>query len=124
MDKKLIKLIRKKLPEDMAKAIIGVQPMQGGSVGQIFRLGAVQETNWCEWETCFTWLPKKSIYGKIVWGRVQYRHEMNAWNKVPLAGGVKQWATKKEVFESRLRGDCELVESTGEWHKRKTANGS
>ena len=107
MDKKLIKLIRKKLPEDMAKAIVGVQPMQG--VGEIFGLGKVEKTNWCEWKTCFTWLPKKSIYGKIVWGRVQYRHEMNAWNKVPLAGGEKQWATKKEVFKSKQRGDKEQV---------------
>ena len=122
MDKKLIKLIRKQLPEDMAKAIVGVQPMTG-PVGQIFGLGKTEKTIWCKWETRITWLPKKSIYGKIVWGKVQYRHEMNAWGKVPLAGGVKQWATKKEVFESKLRGDRETIEVYDEWHDRKTANG-
>ncbi len=124
-DKKhLIPVIRKTIPSDLAKSIVGVQPMTG-NMGEIFNLGKVEKTKWSEWETRFTWLPKKSIYGKIIWGSVQHRHEMNAWDKVPLASGVKQWATKKEVFKSKLRGDRELIEVTtpGEYYKRTTANG-
>ena len=83
-------------------------------------------TNWSTWGDKFTWLPRKSIYGKTIWGRVQYRHEMNAWGKVPLTSGVKQWATEKEVFESKLRNDREEIEVADacKWYKRKTGNGS
>lgn len=85
----------------------------------------LEKTNWSEWEEQFTWRPRKSIYGKTIWGKVQHRHEMNAWSKVPLAGGVKQWATSKEVFESKLRGDRDKVDVAGsdEYYKRTTANG-
>ena len=69
-----------------------------------------EKTRWSEWEERFTWLPRRSIYGRFVWGNVHYRHEMNGWGKVPLTGGVKQWATKKEVFESKLRGDRNMVD--------------
>ena len=75
-------------------------------------------TKWCEWGKQFTSIPRKSIYGKIIWGKVYYRHEMNAWGKVPLHNGTKQWATGKEVFESKLRGDKEKVKSRRYGSKR------
>jgi hypothetical protein len=59
---------------------------------------------WDEWEDTFVWPwnSKKSIEsGKRIWGRVKVRYNSVVWE---ANGRQKQYATKKEVFQRKLRG--------------------
>lgn len=65
---------------------------------------AVFGSAWDEWEDTFVWPwnPKKSVEsGKRIWGRVQVRYNSVVWE---ANGRQKQYATKKEVFQRKLRG--------------------
>ena len=63
--------------------------------------------NWSEWIEQFVVIPKKSINGKILWGKVYRRAVMNAWKKVELykhhPDWKEQWASKKEMFVESLK---------------------
>jgi len=66
---------------------------------------AVFGSPWEEWEDTFVWPwnPKKSVEsGKRIWGRIKVRK-----NKVMLGSDGTKWreyATKKEVFQRKLKG--------------------
>ena len=65
---------------------------------------AVFGSPWEEWEDTFVWPwnPKKSIEsGKRIWGRVMVRYNSVVWE---ANGKQKQYATKKEVFQRKLKG--------------------
>ena len=59
---------------------------------------------WDEWEDTFVWPwnRKTSIESKKkIWGRVKVRYNKIVWE---ANGKQKQYATKKEVFQRKLRG--------------------
>lgn len=64
--------------------------------------------NWSDWQETFIYRPRKSVYGKVIWGKVYRRAIMNGWDKVELMKEhpewEEQWATKKEVFRCKLDG--------------------
>ena len=59
---------------------------------------------WDEWEDVFVWPwnAKTSIESKKkIWGRIKVRYNKIVWES---GGRQKQYATKKEVFQRKLRG--------------------
>jgi hypothetical protein len=83
------------------KSQMTIMQMAGmGSMGGT----AVFGSPWEEWEDVFVWPwnPKKSIEsGKRIWGRVKVRYNSIVWE---ANGRQKQYATKKEVFQRKLKG--------------------
>lgn len=66
---------------------------------------AVFGSPWDEWEDTFVWPwnPKTSVEsGNKIWGRIKVRYNKVVWE---ANGRQKQYATKKEVFQRKLRGD-------------------
>ncbi len=104
--KKLIPVIRKLMPEIIAHDLVNVQPMTG-STGEIFNLK--NHNRWTGWERKFTIWPKRSVYGKLRWGRLYRRATLNGYGKVELYNHhpdwKEQWATKKELFKWKLAGN-------------------
>ena len=66
------------------------------------------QLNWSDWQETFIYRPRKSVYGKVIWGKVYRRAIMNGWKKVELMKEhpewQEQWATKKELFRWKLNG--------------------
>ena len=59
---------------------------------------------WDEWEDVFVWPwdRKTSVEsGERVWGRIKVRYNKIVWE---ANGKQKQYATKKEVFQRKLKG--------------------
>ena len=106
LNKILIPLIRKQLPSIIAKQIVGVQPMTG-SMNNIFKLKVNHSVE--AWRKRFIFWPKKSIYGKMIFGLVNKR---GAWREMPPNPDhglsdlerVVEYATNKEVFKLKLAG--------------------
>ena len=107
--KVLIPIIRKMLPSIIAADIVGVQPMQG-STGSIFKMKVKDETlinPWSEWRKTTSLLPRKSISGKWIFGRINKRGR-NIWPDNVMHGRAtrkREFATNKELFASILKGD-------------------
>lgn len=76
----------------------------GGSVGGT----AVFGSPWEEWKDVFVWPwnKKESVEsGKKIWGRIKVRENKVAWERnLERDGKQKQYATKKEVFQRKLKG--------------------
>lgn len=108
LNKVMIPLIRKQLPSIIANQIVGVQPMTG-SMTNIFKLKTKYAAE--SWRKKIMWLPKKSIYGKTLFGLV---NERGVWKDVheALSGQdykthterVIEYATNKELFKAKLEG--------------------
>jgi len=109
--KMLISLIRKQVPDMIAKEIASVQPMQGmqASTGSIFQLNVNDSliNPWSEWRKTTSLWPRKSINGKWIFGFINKRGR-NVWDG-PMVGKAKrkrEFATNKELFASRLKGNA------------------
>jgi len=108
LNKVLIPMIRKIYPSMIAKQIMGVQPMQH-STSNIFKLKTKYAAE--SWRKKFIFWPKKSIYGKMIFGLV---NERGVWKDVKevISGGnytthterVIEYARNKELFKAKLEG--------------------
>ena len=58
---------------------------------------------WMAWRSVFLLIPKKSINGKTIWGPCHTRDRVEA--KHHRYHRIYQYATKKEVFEAKLKGE-------------------
>ena len=76
--------------------------------GTNFHMGVTGTTTfgspWEEWEDIFVWPwdRKTSVTGKQIWGRIKVRYNKVVWE---ANGRQKQYATKKEVFQRKLKGE-------------------
>ena len=113
--KKMIPIIRKTLPNVIAEELASIQPMQG-STGSIFSLNVKDQTNpWGEWRKTTSFWPRKSVNGKWIFGFINKRGRWD-YSTEAISGGnypngqrtrIREFATNKELFERRLRGDDE-----------------
>lgn len=98
------------MPSIIASQITGVQPMQG-KTGSIFTLKVRNETETESWRKKFIFWPKKSIYGKMIVGRVNERGRWHGQREVISGEGyvthqvrIVEYATDKEIFKETLAG--------------------
>ena len=108
LNKVIIPMIRKIYPRMMAQQILGVQPMTA-PMGNIFKLKTKYAAE--SWRKKIIWMPKRSIYGKTVFGLV---NERGVWKECKATGTddnyttwterVLEYATNKELFKAKLEG--------------------
>ena len=101
------------MPSIIANKIVGVQPMTGAT-GNIFKLNINDKTDTEteSWRKKFLFWPKKSIYGKMIAGRVNERGRWQ-WSQEVISGEgytthqvrIVEYATSKEVFKETLAGN-------------------
>lgn len=104
----LIPVVRKLYPSMLANEITSVQPMQG-TVGNIFKLKVNYQSE--AWKKTFIFWPKVSIYGKMIFGLANIR---SVWREMPPNPNhglsdlecVVEYATNKEMFTLKLKGDA------------------
>ena len=105
-DKKhLIPIIRKVLPKMIAEDIVGVQPITG-IAGSLFSMKTILTSGWSEWEKTFIWWPKRSIFGKLIFGLAN-KSERHIYDHEVVAERTKtelKYASNKELFVLRLKG--------------------
>jgi len=69
-----------------------------------------KEPEWGEWRTTSSFIPRKSIDGSLIFGFMMKRGRTMHKMKSHSRGGVmtpyrqRQYATKKQVFEMKLKG--------------------
>lgn len=94
----------------MAKDILGVQPMtvKTGEILSIRNDGKA----WSNWRKTTSIWPRRSIDGKIIFGRINKR-DRTSWegNSNPNTSGIAfnkirihEFATDKELFKAKLEG--------------------
>lgn len=67
----------------------------------------IYSSSWNEWEDAFVWPwdKRESIEsGKRIWGRIKTRTNKVVFDS-SIGGASRQYATKKEVFQRKLKGD-------------------
>ena len=79
-------MIRKHFPTMLAEQIVGVQPMTA-STANIFNLKTKYAAE--SWKKKIIWMPKKSIYGKTVFGLV---NERGVWKECKATGTDDNYA--------------------------------
>lgn len=71
--------------------------------------GVAHLSPWSEWVHKIVVIPKQSISGERIWGRVYHRQTLNAWRRVLLSkhhpDWREQWGSKKDIFLNNLQGD-------------------
>ena len=109
--KVMIPLIRKAIPNMIAKEIVGVQPMTQAT-GSVFKMKTTYSDGvlnpWTEWRKTTSIWPRRSINGKIIFGWINKRGR-NVWDG-PMDGKAtrkREFATNKELFTQRLKGTDE-----------------
>lgn len=73
--------------------------------------------DWTHWTRTFRIFPRKSINGKILWGMMNKRKRAYDEHFFFTDGQrvykyQHQYATKKEIFETKLKGDYDEQQST------------
>ncbi len=100
----IIPLIRKVYPKMIAEQIVGVQPMTSSST-QVFNMKVTSPyTVWTKWHKTVSIWPRKSISGNIIFGYINKRGR--TYNGPHGNLRCREFATDKEVFTSRLKGDA------------------
>jgi hypothetical protein len=105
--KVMIPLIRKAIPNMIAKEIVGVQPMTSAA-GEVFKMKTTYEDGvlnpWTKWRKTTSIWPRRSVNGKLIFGRINKRSR-NIWDG-PMDGKAqrkREFATDKELFRQRLK---------------------
>ena len=106
-----IKYLRKVMPQLIADAIVGVQPMDA-SMAKIFGpQGGFKVAKWEAWHKTLVIWPKQSIYGKRVFGiinkssRDEFEVPFGVYLDQHLSPGREhRYATNKELFKAKLEG--------------------
>jgi hypothetical protein len=105
ISREAIKILREQTPKKIAEQLASIQPMSTGA-GAIFDTGMINP--WSEWRKTTSIWPRRSINGKIIFGRINKRGR-NVWDGAMQGKATRkhEYATNKELFERRLRGDDE-----------------
>lgn len=108
LNKVLIPVIRELLPRILANDIVGVQPMTKGTGNILQIINNIDE--WSEWCSIFSLLPRQSINGKWIFGRINkcgrwqlHRRFIDSGDRYDRIREHK-WATTKELFTAKLKG--------------------
>ena len=97
-------MIRKIYPKMIAEQIVGVQPMSA-QTSDLFSLNVLNP--WSNWRKTTSIWPRRSINGKIIFGRINKRSRQ-VWDG-PMHGKanrLREFATNKELFASILKGNA------------------
>lgn len=92
-------MIRKNYPKMIATKIVGVQPMGSG-------VSEDPEPKWSKWRRTISFWPRRSINGKLIFGRI-HTSWRNDWGIGVVDGPKHIWryATDKELFTAKLKGE-------------------
>ena len=101
LEKKLRGMTATKIAEQLAS----IQPMSGNA-GQVFTPQPIRQP-WTKWRKTTSIWPRRSINGKIIFGRINKRSRPSY---LPMEGNqgrprIREFATDKELFHEKLRGE-------------------
>ena len=107
----MIKHLRKVLPQIIAESIVGVQPMDNVKLPFGNRTFLTNGPKWESWKKKLVFIPRKSIYGKFVFGWIN-RSSKDEF-EVPFGAAAfrnskrfHRYANNKELFKATLKGEA------------------
>jgi hypothetical protein len=86
--------------KDMAKALNTIQPMS------VIFAPNIPIIEWTVWRKTTSVWPRSSINGNIIFGRINKRSRMGTLSPGGHHPHITEFATNKELFEAKLRGDA------------------